>query len=478
MYLFLRPILRTVLTLLITRFSLDLLGEVGYGLHIYVYSIITFFLVVTNSFELSARVYLSRLNDIRSIGLFMYFLNNYSFKLLFVIIPLAELGGGYLLYTVKAFQGYSSWELFAILQIYLLTFVFITLRAPLISLLLRRENFWAYSVSNLVDVFLILLALFAFKYCAMLNPITYALIVLFANAFQFLFLYLSSFNRDSIQDSGPLKVTEFHGSFTNHFLWNVFGNIGFTCLQFFTVNIFTNYHSVDTLLSYNLAMQIYMGMTFVVSSLQTYFSTKIMKVTAKDNPSDSFLYVQRASLINLLLVIFPATIIILFSNEFLSIWLIRIPSYTIVFTWLLILLSVFDAASGPLNSMLMSNQLIKKYQSFLLVLSISEIVIVTIIVYLKINIISVLLIRLFFRGCFNWAVGLYIVKGIFHVSLTGYFKLVLVNFMKFFILLLITIFLQQFLRLTLSEKLLLCVFTLLSYALLVKSLIYKGKLSL
>ncbi len=147
--------------------------------------------------------------------------------------------------------------------------------------------------------------------------------------------------------------------------WNMFGSIA-TLLKTQGINIVINmFFSPAVNASRGIAVQINHAVSQFFSNFYTAFRPQITKYYAQNDLNNMFRLVTLSSRYSYYLIFLLSMPILLETPQIINLWLGQMPDYSVIFTRLIILISVVDAMAHPLMTVAQAVGKMKLYQSVL-----------------------------------------------------------------------------------------------------------------
>ncbi len=365
LYLYLRMLITTIVSLYTVRVVLDVLGAEDYGIYNVIGGIVVLFSFLNHAMNGATQRFLSYeigRNDCEMFQrTFSMSINCHAIMAAVIFIALETIG----LWFMCTQMNFPEDRLFTthwVYQFSVLTFIFNILRVPYSASIIsfERMSFYAYIsivevLLNLVIVFMLLLnigldklILFAGLKClisVLCLGVSYIYCVKkFVNCRYIVFWDLPLFK----------KLFCFSG-------WSMVG-AGSTLVSQNGSNILINiFCGVTVNAAYGIANQVSSVIYSFVSNFQLAFQPQIVKLYAAGEKENQIALVNRASIISyfLLLIIFiPFT----FKADYvLGLWLKDVPIYTVQFCQWMLVYSLIDAIQAPLWMSITATGKIKVY---------------------------------------------------------------------------------------------------------------------
>lgn len=144
--------------------------------------------------------------------------------------------------------------------------------------------------------------------------------------------------------------------------WNLFGvaaGVGYNQGVNILLNIF---YGTTINAARAIAFQVQGAVTNLVTNFQMAAAPVITKNYAQNNLNESVKLVFSTAKFSFLLLLFFIVPLLLETKYVLTIWLITVPEYTVVFTQLILIEILINSLSGPLQTLVQATGKVKKYQ--------------------------------------------------------------------------------------------------------------------
>ena len=129
------------------------------------------------------------------------------------------------------------------------------------------------------------------------------------------------------------------------------------------VNILLNiFFNVAVNAAVGIANQVKNAIYGFVTSFQTAFNPQIVKLYASNERASLLQLIYRSTKFSFFLMFILSFPVILCSESLLSVWLVDVPQYAVIFTQLTIIATMFDAVSAPLWTVIGATGKVKYYQ--------------------------------------------------------------------------------------------------------------------
>lgn len=467
LFLYIRMLLIMGVSLYTVRVILDILGVIDYGIYNVVGGVVTLFSFINSTLATSSQRYFSielARDDIKALHR-IFCLNVTVFAIIILgIIFIAETVGLWFLNTQMTIPENRLFAANIVYQISILTFGLQMFSIPYNALIVAHEQMSAFAYIGIVEVVLKLLVVFVLTIFGMDKLILYGILMLVVA------LLITSVYRMYCR-------THFIES-KFHFYWNrkeVVELMSFSGWHFGgTMAVVVRGQGINLLINLffnpaiNAARAIAFQIDAAVGQLSNNFfvavKPQIYKLYSKGELNELHKLIFRSTIMCFFLVSLLVFPVITNTSFILHIWLNTVPSYTVIFTQLILVNSLIDSTSGPTIASALATGKIKKYELIVtslitLNLPISYLVLklggraeITVAVSIVLSIITVLAralllknmiefpvdkyVKLFIRLVLASAISYCVLQYVFVNIEEGWSKLILMIFFSTFLLLL------------------------------------------
>lgn len=434
--LYIRMLVTMLVSLYTARVVLNVLGVVDYGVYSVVGGIVTMCSFISSTMaSTSMRFFsyelgygnMSRLKETFAATVNIYFL------LSILILLFAETIG---LWFVSTQLNIPPDRMSAALYVYqfsVLGFLATILRIPYNAVVISREKMSFYAWLSILEALLKLGMVFLLVYICWDKLILYA--VLMSAVLCLITVSYFLYCRLNFEECRFSWVWEksLYRSLLGFAGWNLFGSLANVGLDQ-GLNILLNiFFGAPINAARSIAFQIRNAVQSFVGSFQTAASPQIVKYYAageKDSMKKLLFQSSKYSFFLLLLIALP---ILLEMEMVLSLWLIEIPPYTLIFARLIIILSLVDCLSGTIIPAVQSTGFIRFYQ-----ITVCSIILLNVPVsyfFLKMGFPpqSTVVISIFL-SCTALVMRVYVLRKLLAFPMTEYFSKVVWNDLKVFFL--------------------------------------------
>lgn len=363
--LYIRMLVSLVISLYTSRVILQILGENDFGIYNVIGGVIVLFSFLTNAMTSSTQRFLNYSlgqNDPKKISIVFNTSIFAHLSILGIVLILGETVGLWFISTQLniPLERYSAamWVYQASIIATLINIMVIPYRASIIA----TERMGIFAYISILDVVLKLIIVLILPYFKMDSLILYSILIAVISLIN-LILYIyycrkkipfTSFN--FIWDKSQYKEQiSFSG-------WYLFGGVAMVGSKQGTNIIINIFYNVAVNAAVGIANQVRNAVFGFVSSFQTAFNPQIVKLYAVGDQDRLLNLIYRSSKFSYYLLFILSLPIVVFCEEILSLWLVNVPDYTIIFTQLVIITAFIEALSAPLWTAIGATGKIQKYQ--------------------------------------------------------------------------------------------------------------------
>ena len=340
--LYIRMLVILVISLYTSRAILAILGADDFGIYNVVGGVVVLFSFLTNAMTNSTQRFLNYnlgLNDEKKIANVFNTSMLAHFTILGVVLILAETIGLWFVMTqlnIPAERYTASiWVYQASVVATLLNIIVIPYRASIIA----TERMGVFAYISILDVVLKLIIVLVLPYFSVDSLILYS-ILLSGISFLILILYRAVCIR-------KMSFTHFHFvwdkkqymeqmSFSGWYLFGGVATVGAKQGTNILINLFFN---VTVNAAVGIANQVRNAVYGFVTSFQTAFNPQIVKLYASGEHDNLLSLIYRSSKFSYYLLLILSLPIVIFCEDILSLWLVEVPDYAVVFTQLVVITS-------------------------------------------------------------------------------------------------------------------------------------------
>ena len=363
--LYIRMLFTVVISLYTSRAILSILGEEDFGIYNVVGGVVVLFSFLTNAMTNSTQRFLNYnlgLKDDKKIAKVFNTSMLAHFAIFGVVLLLAETVGLWFVMTqlnipVERYNA-SLWVYQASVISTLINIIVIPYRASIIA----TERMGIFAYISIIDVILKLVIVLILPYFSIDKLILYSYLVAVLSFFNFFLYWLVC--RRNLSFTRLFFIWDKH-QFKKQLVfsgWNLFGGLSVVGSKQ-GVNILINiFYNVAVNAAVGIANQVRGAIFGFVSSFQTAFNPQIVKLYASGEKENLLNLIYRSSKFSYYLLYVMILPIIVFCEDILSLWLVNVPDYAVVFTQLVLITSFTEVLSAPLWTAIGAVGEIKKYQ--------------------------------------------------------------------------------------------------------------------
>lgn len=373
--LYLRLFLVMAISLYTVRVVFRVLGESDYGVYNVVAGIVVMFSFLSNTLSSASQRFfafeLGRRNFVELKKIFSAFVLFYVIASV-IILLLSEIVGLWFLYNKMTIDSSrlnaASW----VFQCSVLSFLFTILSSPYQAIIIAREKMGVYAYVGIIEVILKLILVASLEYLPGDKLIVYGVLMLLSSNIVFLLYFIYSkrkFPECKFQfqwDSDLLyKITSYSG-------WNLMGGVA-NVIRSQGINMLLNVFfspvvNAARALAYNIS-------TMVAQFANNFYSAvrpQVTKYYAQGDMQQTTKLIFQSSKFSIALLLVIIIPVSFFAEQILSLWIGNVPEYTVLFTRLVLVISIVDAVSNPLMTLVQATGNVKLYQIVVSVILVSN----------------------------------------------------------------------------------------------------------
>lgn len=364
-YMYVRMVILTVITLYTSRIVLQQLGVDDFGIYGVIGSVVAMFSSLRGLFATSAQRFV---NYSMGEGKFDKVCTIFNMSILIhVIISIAlfVLGEGLGIWFIECKMSIDPSRVFAthwVLQFSLLSVVISMITTPFDALVLAHEKMNFYAYIAVLEAVLRLAIVFALAYSPIDKLILYAILQFIITIIVFLvnlWYCRSRFSECRFKRVWDKKIFIDMSAFAG---WNFLGNTAFAITQNGLNMLINTFSGVVANAARTIAYQANAALGKALDSVTTVINPYCTKTYASGQIERTLDVIYFASKIYIILQIFIALPLCVFSKEILLLWLGQVPDYTIGFMKIIMLHSVIRSIHYPLNNLFKTVGNLKRYQ--------------------------------------------------------------------------------------------------------------------
>ena len=364
-YMYVRMVILTVITLYTSRIVLQQLGVDDFGIYGVIGSVVAMFSSLRGLFATSTQRFV---NYSMGEGKFDKVCTIFNMSILIhVIISIAlfVLGEGLGIWFIECKMSIDPSRVFAthwVLQFSLLSVVISMITTPFDALVLAHEKMNFYAYIAVLEAVLRLAIVFALAYSPIDKLILYAILQFIITIIVFLvnlWYCRSRFSECRFKRVWDKKIFIDMSAFAG---WNFLGNTAFAITQNGLNMLINTFSGVVANAARTIAYQANAALGKALDSVTTVINPYCTKTYASGQIERTLDVIYFASKIYIILQIFIALPLCVFSKEILLLWLGQVPDYTIGFMKIIMLHSVIRSIHYPLNNLFKTVGNLKRYQ--------------------------------------------------------------------------------------------------------------------
>ena len=364
-YMYVRMVILTVITLYTSRIVLQQLGVDDLGIYGVIGSVVAMFSSLRGLFATSTQRFV---NYSMGEGKFDKVCTIFNMSILIhVIISIAlfVLGEGLGIWFIECKMSIDPSRVFAthwVLQFSLLSVVISMITTPFDALVLAHEKMNFYAYIAVLEAVLRLAIVFALAYSPIDKLILYAILQFIITIIVFLvnlWYCRSRFSECRFKRVWDKKIFIDMSAFAG---WNFLGNTAFAITQNGLNMLINTFSGVVANAARTIAYQANAALGKALDSVTTVINPYCTKTYASGQIERTLDVIYFASKIYIILQIFIALPLCVFSKEILLLWLGQVPDYTIGFMKIIMLHSVIRSIHYPLNNLFKTVGNLKRYQ--------------------------------------------------------------------------------------------------------------------
>lgn len=368
LFLYIRQFLVMGITLFTSRIVLRELGVLDYGIYNVVGGIVAMMGLLNTSMSVASQRYITfalgqgNLEKLKTV--FRSSFQGYLF-LCIILLILAETIGVWFINNHLVIPNSRIVAANWVFQLSILACVNALLTNSYNACIIAHEHMNVYAYISVIEVSLKLFVAYSLTVIQYDSLIVYGLLILLCQIFISIIYRIYCVNKFQecrvsflFDKKTFIQLLSFSG-------WNLLGSIA-TLLKTQGLNIVLNmFFSPVINASRGIAVQVNNAISQFFSNFYTAFRPQITKYYAKGDMENVIKLINKSSLYSYFLIILLALPILLETPTIIQIWLSQTPSYVISFTRLIILITVCDAMSNPLMTVMQAVGDLKLYQGVL-----------------------------------------------------------------------------------------------------------------
>ena len=363
--LYIRMGVMMAINLYTSRVILNALGVVDYGLFNVVGGLVIMFSVLSKSLTNSISRYLTfelgkgetiRLKEMFSSALVIQFI------LCAIILVFAETIGLWFLNAKMTIPIERASAVQWVYQMAILSFLIGLISVPFNAIIVAHERMSAFAYISVIDAFLKLIIAFLIYMSPMDKLVFYAFLILLETIFQN-FIYWVYCKRNFIECSFRLKFNKgLVKEMANFAGWNFFGTLS-SSLRLQGVDVVINIFFGPTVnAAKGIATSVNSAVNGFVTNMMMAVNPQIIKSYSSGDREYMMNLINQSARYSFYLLFILALPVILNTDYILHLWLGFTPSYSVRFIQFVLLLTMLEALSNPLETGMMATGNIRNYQ--------------------------------------------------------------------------------------------------------------------
>lgn len=261
-----------------------------------------------------------------------------------------------------------------VFQFAIITFCFSFLQIPYNASIISYEKMGAFAAISIIDVFLKLFVVLLLQFIGLDKLIVYSLLLAAETFLVFILYYIyckKKINICRFEFKYDRVLAKEMLSFTS---WNLFGQVAFVASNQ-GINIVLNiFFGVFINAAMGIAMQVNSALMAFIYNFQTAFKPQLTMSYAQKNLQYMHELMYQTSKASYYMLFVLALPIMINMDDVLQIWLKNVPAYSSVFCNLIIIYSLTEVVAGPLFMAVFASGNIKKYQIYIGILFLMNVV--------------------------------------------------------------------------------------------------------
>ena len=365
--LYIRMFFVMAVSLYTVRIVLNILGETDYGIYNVVGGIIVMLSFFNKTFASAAQRFfayeLGKKDDLKLNSTFCVLLLLFIIMSIIVVFISETIGLWFLNNKMTIPEdriNVARW----LFQFSVASFVITLMAIPYQALIIAHEEMNVYAFMGILEALLLLTSAFILYVTKewVDSLLLYGLLALFSVLITQPFYYFYTRRH--------YKETKFHFCIDKDIFRHLFSYCSWTI--FGTTAGLVRSHGINLLINTffcpainaarGIAYQVNNAINHFASNFHTAVKPQITKLYARQELKSAFSLVNKSSKLSFFLLLFLATPISVFAEQILSLWLVYVPDYTILFLRLVIIIALIDSLSNSLMTLAQATGNIALYQ--------------------------------------------------------------------------------------------------------------------
>lgn len=348
-----------------SRVILDILGEVDFGIYNVVGGFVLMFTFISGAMVTATQRFLSfeigkgekgNVQSLFSTAVIIHV------ALAGIILLMAETIGLWFLNTQMNFPPERNEAANWVFQFSVLTFLINVISVPYNAAIIAYEKMAAFAYVSIIEVVLRLLILYLLLISPIDRLVLYA-ILLAIIAIVVRIMYGVYCNRKFEKCKCNWKWNRQFGTQMMSFVgWNMIGATADIAKEQ-GVNVVLNiFFGAAVNAARGIAYQVLVAIRRFVDNFQMAMKPQIVKLYASNEKQEMFKLVFNGSKLSYLMILTLSLPVILEAPFILEFWLKKVPDYTVIFSRLVLIMSLIDSLSGTLIASMQASGKVRDYQ--------------------------------------------------------------------------------------------------------------------
>lgn len=376
LFLYIRMLFSLVVSLYTSRIVLAMLGAEDFGVYNVVGGVVVLFSFLTNAMTASTQRFLNcsiGLSDEKKTAIVFSTSILTHLTISSLILVLSETIGFWFVETQLNIPNERANAAMWVYQMSIVATLFQVMVIPYRASIIATERMSIFAYISILEITLKLVIALSLPYIKTDRLIIYSILITCISFFNFWLYRLVCRKR--------MPFTHFHFvwdkkqykellSFSG---WYLFGGMAMVGTKQGTNILINVFYSVTVNAAVGVANQVRSAIYGFVTNFQTAFNPQIVKLYVSHEHDKLLKLIYRSSKFSYYLLFLLSFPVMLLCEEVLSIWLVEVPPYTVIFTQLVIIASFAEALSAPLWTAIGATGNIKFYQLFVSLIMFLEI---------------------------------------------------------------------------------------------------------
>lgn len=364
--LYIRMFITLLVSLYTSRVLLQSLGVDDYGIYNIIGGVVVLFSFLSNAMTNSTQRYLNYnvgLNDESSTKKVFCVSMQAHFVIALIVLLFAETIGLWFVDTQLNIPEDRMYAAHWVYQLSVVTTCVNIMRVPYNAVVIAYEKMSFFAYVSIAETVLKLLIVYMLLASGKVDRLILYSILLTITSFIIWYIYRLYCRKNYvISRYQNIKSKELFKELMSFTSWYLLGGIAMVGSRQ-GVNILLNiFFNVAVNAAVGIANQVKNAIYGFVTSFQTAFNPQIVKLYASNERASLLQLIYRSTKFSFFLMFILSFPVILYSENFLSIWLVDVPQYAVTFTQLTIIATMFDAVSAPLWTVIGATGKVKYYQ--------------------------------------------------------------------------------------------------------------------